>query len=831
MSMFAILETPLQDLRYTLRTIRQKPAFAITAIAMLAVGIGANTAMFTIVRAVLLKPLEYRDPDQLVHMTLENPRNVPITRGIPFTMPRVEQTRAAVRSFSSVGSYLRVPEAITLSGSGEPESVQGARVSANFLEVLGAKAPMLGRSFLPDEDAPGSPSVALLSADLWRRRFDASPNVVGQKITLDTRSYTVVGVMPDGFAFPFAGLDLWVSKPIEQFLLPSRFWQHVTTQVVFARLNPGVSLDQARAEMAVVNQQYIKAAPERADAQPDTVVRIDMLQDRIVSNVRPMLWILLGAVSVVLIVACANLASLLMARASSRSREFAVRAALGASRLRLAAQMLTESCFLSVVGGGLGVLLAYWILRTIPAVTPLPLPRAEEIKMDAAVLGFTSMLCLVTGILFGLIPAAQGSRVNLAGFLREAGAAAGRGSSRLRSFFGVTPRAVLVVTQVALSIVLLVGAALLLQSFQKLRMVDPGFDPKNLLTAKLSLPPARYDTPEKRARFFNDLEPRLASIPGVQNAGIARSIPTTQWFWTNVAVEGQPELESREQPRAQFQSVTPGYFEAMKIPLRRGRLFTARDNAPGAPPAYIVNETFARQFWPNYPEGLNPVGQHMGDGANKIIAAEIVGIVGDIREGGIVRRPTPEFYISGGFHAPQIAYLVVRTSIDPTQMVNAIRAEVRAIDPDQPLADIRMMSDILDKSMGHRRLSMMLLTTFAAFALALALIGLYGSLAYSVAQRTQELGIRRALGAETGNLLRLILSEAASLTGLGVILGCAAALGLTRVMKSLLFGIQATDAQTFIAVALLFIVTATAASLIPAWRATRVDPMIVLRAA
>ena len=432
----------------------------------------------------------------------------------------------------------------------------------------------------------------------------------------------------------------------------------------------------------------------------------------------------------VLLIACANLASLVLARASSRSHEFALRAALGAGRRRLIRQLLSESLALAVAGGALGFLLAYWSLAAIARIGALPLPRAEEIRLDGIVLGFTVALSMLTGVLFGLFPALEASRPDLADVLRQSGAAAAGGSSG-RSTLGVSPGGLLVMGQVALSLILLIAAALLMQSFARLRSVDPGFRPANLLTMKIPLPPRRYDTRQKRAAFHEELERRVESVPGVHKTAIMKSLPTTFRVWTNVSVEGQPEIEEgRDEPQAQLQSITPGYFRTLGIPLRRGREFTARDNSVNAPPVVMINESFAHRFWPSYPAGLNPVGQHMGEGADKIRSAEIVGIVADVQEGDLGEKPGPEFFVPLALHGPQIAYLAVRTAGDSLQMANAIRNEVLEIDRDQPVADIRTMDEVFDTALGHRRLTMILLGVFAAMALLLALVGLYGAVAY-----------------------------------------------------------------------------------------------------
>ena len=831
MNSIAYLETTWHDLLYAVRTMRRNPAFVMTAVLTLALGIGGNTAMFTVIRTVLLKPLAYRDPDRLVRVSADYPRlNAQDTT---ISLRRFLDMRAAARSFSGFGAFLLSPENLTLSGSGEPEALKGARVSANFLEILGVQ-PLLGRSFLAEEDTRGGPPVAMISAELWKRRFGGDPQIAGKPATLNATPHTIIGVLPAGFAFPFPGADVWAPRPSEWSWLPPRNWDGITVLIGFARLKPDVGLEQARAEMNVLNQQYAATHPAEANAK----VRVAWLKDHLVANVGPMLWMLFGAVGFVLLIACANVASLLLARATSRSREFALRAALGAARGRLIRQLLAESLLLAAFGGALGVLLAQWGVSAITREIAgnwtdysgrQLLPRAGEIRLDGLVLGFTVALSIATGILFGLFPSLRASRPDLADVLRESGADAGRGSSGRGGLLGVSARGLLVVGQVAMSIVLVIGAALLIESFARLRSVDPGFQPANLLTMKIALPPARYDTEQKKAKFFEELVQRVEAARGVREATVVMSLPTTAVLQTNVKIEGQPPVDPREQPSVQLQSITPGYFHTLGIPLRHGREFAARDNARGAPPVVIINESFARRFWPDYPRGRNPVGQHMGEGADKLDSAEIVGIVADVHERGLISNARPEFYVPCAVHPPQTAYLAARTEGDPRRFVNAIRRQAPTIDPDQSVSDIRTMDEVIEASVGQRRLTMLLLALFAAVALLLAVVGIYGVIAYSVAQRTRELGIRRALGAEQRDILRLVLSQGLGLALAGVALGIGGAFALTRVMQGLLFHVSATNPTTYVGVAALFVNVALAASYVPARRAARVDPAAALR--
>ncbi len=824
MNGLGFLETVWQDLRYALRTMRRSPAFTVTAVLTLAVGIGGNTAMFTVIDGVLLKPLDYRDPGRLVRLSLSNPQQGDNNGSFPLS--RLKEMRASAKSFSGIGAYLKFKENVSLSGRGEPEALSGARVSANFLDVLGVR-PLVGRSFLPQEDMSGSPAVAMISAKLWTQRFGSDPQVPGKTVTLNSTPYTIVGVLPEGFAFPFADTDVWLTRPEVWSVLPSRFWG-IAISNGFARLKPHVSPERAQTELDLLNRQYVLAHPE--DTRTGMTIRMTSLQDQIVANVRPTLWLLFGAVSFVLLIACANVAGLLVARANSRSREFAVRAAVGAGWGRLVRQLLAESIMLALGGGAFGMLLAEWVLSALRYVSVLNLPGVGEIRLDARALGFTMILSITTGILFGLFPSLRASRPDLAAELRESGAGAGRGASGRPKFFGVNTRGLLIAGQIALSIVLLIGATLLMKSFAHLRSVDPGFQSANLLTMKISLPLRRYDTDQKRNTFFREFVSRVDAVPGARNAAVVMSLPTvSDWLGTNVLVQGQPMLDGAHQPRSRVQSVTPGYFRTMEIPLRQGREFTARDNSPDAQPVVIINESFARRFWPAYPRGQSPIGQHLREGIDHTAWMEIVGIVADVHEGDLSANSGPETYVTNVVHSPQTAYLVVRAAGDPMSYAGVIRKQVLAVDRSQPVSEVRTMEQVLNATLGQRRLTMWLLGAFAGVALLLAVIGIYGVIAYSVEQRTQEVGIRMALGAQRADILRLVVGQGLVLTAAGVGLGLFGAFTLTRVMKGLLFGVSATDPATFVGVALLFVAVALVASYLPARRAARIDPMMALR--
>ena len=809
--MFA--STILRDLLYALRTMRRNPAFAVTAVLALALGIGANTAIFTVVRAVLLKPLAYRDPDRLVAITGGS------------TPARLEQIKTSARSFTGIGAFTG-QESVTLTGGAEPEVLKAARVSASFLPILGVH-PLVGRGFLAAEDSPGGPAVAIISAELWQRRFGGDPRITGKTITLAAEPYTIVGILPARFQFPFPGLDLWLTQPSDWPVLQPKSRALSPFLTIFGRLKPELTLEQASAEMAVIQRQYATSHPAMLDAKPKSPVRVTPWKDQLVGTVRSVLWMLFGAVGFVLLIACANVASLLLARASARSREFAVRAAIGARRGRLIVQLMSESVLLALAGGALGLLLANGILKGITSMTAIDLPRVGEIRLDGAVLAFTMALSVATGVLFGLVPSIGASRPDLVSVLRASGEAASSPGLK-RAMLGLNTRGLLVVGQVAMSIVLLIGASLLMESLVRLYHSNLGFNPENLLTARISLPVLRYGTDQKVNAFFEELIQRVGSVPGIRSAAAAMTLPMTGFAGSPVQDAGKPVLKLNERPIATILIVTPGYFRTLEIPLRRGRDFTERDK-DGAGRVAIIDEGLARRFWPAYPHGLDPVGQHLLIGGTDPHPAEIVGIVADVHQN-IENSAWPEsVYISFAQNPLDSAMLAIRTEGDPMRFATAVREQVQALDRDQPLSDIEAMDELVEAQLGQRRLLAMLLGSFAASALLLAVIGIYGVIAYSVAQRTAELGIRRALGAQQGDILRLVLAQGLALALSGVIIGTAGAFALTQFMKGLLFQVTPTDPITFAGVALLLLVVALAASYIPAQRAIRIDPMVALR--
>jgi putative ABC transport system permease protein len=798
------------DIRYALRAMRKNPLFSTAVVLTIALGIGCNTAMFSVIHAVLLKPLAYQEPDRVVMLS----------RGA--TPTRYNEMKAASQSYTELGAYSGSLEEMALSGAGQPEVLNGARVTANFLQVLGI-SPLKGRGFLQEEDAAGARAVVLISFELWQRRFGSDPQIVGKSIMLAGEPHTITGIMPSGFQFPFPKLDVWANKPAENPDIPVQSRPISPTLSLFGRLKPGLTVQQANAELAVLTQAYASAHPAMLDAKHDPPDTFRPLKDEIVNDVRSKLWMLFGAVGFVLLIVCANIGSLLLARATSRSKEFAVRAAIGAGRGRIIRQLLAESILLALVGGLLGTALAAISLRLLRGMTLADLPRVGEIRMDGAVLGFAVAISLVTGILFGLMPSLIASRPNLAGILRGNGEDAS--SSKSARWFG--PRGLLVVGQVALSVVLLIGASLLIKSLARINQVDPGFQSSGILTMKIALPPARYDNDEKKAAFYDELVQRVESQPGVRSAAVTWTLPMTGYAASPVQLASEAPRKLNERPIAIIETITPKYFLTMGIALRRGRTFNDHDTAKSTV-VIIINESLAKVFWPQYPNSIDPVGQNALVGI-RTAPVEIVGVVADVHQEGKDLSPTAAMYLPYTQRPPLSAMLAVRTDGDPLSFTNAIRNAILTINPDQPVSSVNTMDEVVEESEGQLRLIMQLLGIFAGAATFLTVIGLYAVIAYSVVQRTKEIGIRTALGAQRGDILKLIVRQGLWLSLTGVLVGMIAGFALTRVMKDLLFQVSTTDPATFIGVSILFVVVALLASYIPARRAAGIDPLVTLR--
>ena len=815
-----VMHSFLQDLRFGVRMLRKNPGFALAAIFTLALGIGGNTAIFTITSSVLLKALPYAQPQQLMSLDLKSKDG----QSHCCTLNRYEQVRDRSQSFTQVAAVAN--DNFNLTGRGEPLQVPAARMSANFFDMLGIK-PQQGRFFLPEEGKPEGKYVIVISDALWHSRFGGNSSAVGETIALDSTPYTIIGVLPAGMQFPFIGpADVWTPRYFEHTLFtPQRLRMGVGYLGIIGRLRPGISHDRAAAEMALLHQQFEKENPGAPDAQPDISASLTGLQESVVANIRPMLLILSGAVALVLLIACANVASLLLSRALSRKKEIAVRAALGARRAALIRQLLTESVMLALIGGVLGLGVSWAATRYLATLGSNNLPPGMPITMDARVLVFMIAISVLTGILFGIFPALQLSRTNVNQTLRDEGRGSTGGQGRMQA------RALLVVGQVALSLMLLIAAGLLVRSFSRLLHVNPGFDPENVLTMNVSLPTVKYADAQKQVAFFDDLLRRLAATPGVRKAAISAALPLTWKRVTPVLPEGQPEVPLPQRPFIDIEAISPLWFQTLRVPMKAGREFTDADDAQ-APKVLIVNETFARRYWPNE----NPVGKHiiMGRGPGP---SEVVGVASDTKNRGLALDPQPQIY----FPFPQIPWgnmnLIARTAADPYAMVSSVRAQVAAIDPDQPVTAVQPVTELMDASRAQPRFIMLLLGIFSAVALVLVIVGIYGVLAYSVAQRRQELGIRMALGAPKSDILKLVVNYGITLAAVGIAVGWVLAMVLSVLASSMysdkltgiLYKVSVRDQLTFLLAPVLFLAIALIASYLPARRATQVDPNEALR--
>jgi predicted permease len=799
-----VFEDLWKDIRYGARTLRRQPGFASVAVLTLALGLGANTAIFSVVNAVVLRPLPYAEPEQLVRLYEKRPK-LGRTRNV-VSAPDFMDWRAQGRTFDSMAAYNGWSASLT--GDGDPRQITGALASADLFRVLRAE-PALGRAFSAEEDRPGAPRVVVIADGLWRRRFGADPSAVGKTVTLNGEGYTVVGVMPAGFQFPDAETEVWSPLALDPQDQSSRGSHYLS---VVARLKPGVTLSQAQAEMDAIagrlEQQY--------QVNTGHGVNVFALHDEVVGGVRRSLFVLLGAVCFVLLIACANVASLLLARGAARQAEIAVRTALGASRWRVVRQLLAESLLLFVCGGGLGLLLAVWGVDLFVALSPAEMPRVHEIRGDAWVFGFAFLVSLVTGLAFGLLPALQASKPDLHGALKEGGRnRAGGRRSRVR--------ALLVVAEVASAMILLVGAGLLLKSFVRLRQVSPGFDTSNLLTMQLSLPQSKYAGDARQADFIRRVVASVGSLPGVRAAGAVASLPLTgnsasRYF----EIEGRAPRPAGEGLNANFNLASPDYFRALGVAVVSGRGFDEHDTA-GAPEVVVINETMARRFWPDE----DPLGKRMRIGNNPW--RTVVGVVADVKNEALAADPKPEMFYPLLQEPLPFMTLAVRTDADPKALAQDVARGVREVDADEPVYDVKTMDERLAESVSPQRLTAALVGIFAALAMTLAGVGIYGVISYSVAQQTHEFGIRMALGAQKGDVLKLVLRQGLLLALAGVLLGLAGALALTRVMSSLLYGVTVTDPATFAGVAAVLTAVALAACLLPARRATKVDPMVALR--
>jgi putative ABC transport system permease protein len=811
------MESFLQDVRYAFRTIRRSPGFAIIAVLALALGIGANSAIFSIVNAVVLKPLPYEQPQRLVQVWM---RFTGI--GIPKDQNWVSAPEFQDLQQNGSLAYIAAIDQnnYNVNINAQPERVLGAAVSVSFFPMLGVQ-PKLGRAFLPEEGQPGKEHVVLLGDGLWRRRFGADPNVTGRSVAINGQSYQIIGVLPRGFELP-RETELWTPLVFSnRDLSPDSRGNHGL--LVIGRIKSGLNLEQARADMQAVSQRIIEQHKDYPYSQFNFTVLLVPLLEQQVGDIKLALWVVMGMVGLVLLIACSNVANLLLVRASAREREIAVRQALGVRRWRLVRQLLTESAILGLLGGLAGLAVGYVTLPLLIALAGTSFPRVAEAQMDLPVLGFTVLISLATGILFGLAPALHAFRHVTYDALKEGshGGTAGARSQKLRSG--------LVIAEVGLSLMALAGAGLLVRSFLRLQQVDAGFRPEGVLTMSIALPEQKYARPEQARAFYRELLDRVRAFPGVDTAGAITGLPLTGIGWSGTATIDTQAVSPRDaNPEVDQRPVTPGYFEAMGVQLVRGRYFTDADNETAQPVA-IVDETLANRYWPNE----DPIGKRIHSGGNKSRNpwCTIVGVVRHVRYRTLEAPSRSEFYwpyAQTPFPLGSLS-LVIHTAREPLSLSVEVQRQVLALDPDQPVYRIRTMHQVLQASVARRRLSMLLLAIFAAMALVLAGVGLYGVMSYSVAQRSHEMGIRMALGAQTINVIRLVLRQGLFLCAMGVMAGFAASLVFARFMASLLYDTQSVDPVTFIAVAALLMMVALLACWVPAYRAARVDPVNVLR--
>ncbi|HEX5474755.1 MAG TPA: ABC transporter permease [Vicinamibacterales bacterium] len=807
------MDTLRQDLRYAIRRLFRAPGFSLIAIVTLALGIGANSAIFSVVNGVLLKPLPYPEPDRLVgvYHVSEGQRTV-------MSGPNFIDVAHASRTLEGAAAIQTTH--VILTGQGEPVRLSVAAVSASLFDVLRVR-PVLGRGFHADENTPGKTDVVVLAYGLWQERFGGDRAVLGRRIALDGVSKEIIGVMPAGFSYP-DDRSAWLPIAYDHnFVSAQRSAWYLD---VVARLKPGITERQAAAEVETIGRNLARAYP---DDDGEIGMTTMPLREALVGDIRRAVLVLFGAVGFVLLIACANVANLLLARAAARESEMAVRTALGAARYRLLRQLLTEAVLLSLAGGALGLLLAVWGVDVLVGLQPQGIPRLQNVRVDGVVAVFTFAIAAVTGIVFGLIPAFQATRGAVSNTLKEAG----RGA--LSSRGGARTRGALVVVEMALAVMLLAGAGLLIRSFVRLEAVDPGFATNRTLTFELTLPDARYAKEATRVLFFDELFSRLRALPGVQAADAVMGLPLTGMnFNISFAIAGRPPVPPAQQPSMEVRVASAGYFRTVGIPLRRGRLFTG-DDRPGSPQVVVLTETAARQFFPRE----DPIGKTITLGwgrtterGHRRAGGEIVGIVADVKDAGLNEANPPEIYLPLRQWPVDTMSVVVRTAVPPQSLTDAVRDSVHAVDPNLPVSNVRTLDDIVARSISQPRFYMLLLAIFAAVALVLAAIGIFGVLSYAVAQRTREIGIRMALGAQEGSVMGLVVRQAMLLAGAGIAGGILAALALSRALETLLFAVRPHDPATFAAVAALLAGVALVASYLPARRATRVDPIVALRA-
>jgi predicted permease len=793
-----------QEIRHCLRSLGKSPGFTILAILALALGIGANTAIFSVVNGVLLRPLAYGDPDRLVtilHFGQD-----------PVSPDDYLDWRKQSRSFQQMGAA-QVWNA-PLTGRDDAEVLSGMQVSPNIFSLLGVPA-FRGRTFEAGDDQPGHGHVAVLSHRLWQRRFGGDPKIIGQQVILNGESYTVNGIMPESFHFaPFwaTNADVWVPLLLDK-RLNDRGGRSLR---IFARLRDGVPLEQAQADIDVICRRLEAEYPATNAGMTAQVVP---LQEKVVSNIRPTLLVLLGTVGFVLLIACSNVANLMLVRANGRMKETAVRLALGSSRWRVIRQSLVESLLLSLAGAAMATVIASWGIRGLIASLPAEsLPRLNEVGIDKTVLAFTALIALLTGVVCGLAPALRAFRTDLQETLKSGGRGSTAGRSEHRT------RSLLVISEVALALMLLVGAGLMLRTFEQLEAVDPGFDPHHLLTLEVAAAGKSYRTGPSRIRFFDQLRPRLEAVPGVESVSFINHLPISGDIWTlGIIIYGRPDPPPGQQPTAAYRVVQPGYFATMKIHMLEGRDFNSHDLRDTTPVA-IVNEGLAKHHWP----GEDAMGQRLRLGANWLT---IVGVIKNVKQTDWTQNPDDEIYLPYAQSDAQFGYmtLVMRAHGDPLALSTPVEEQVRALDKDVPIAHVQSMEQVIADKLWRGRLAMTLLGLFAAVAVTLAALGIYGAISYSVSQRTGEIGIRMALGADSGDVLRMVLRQGLLTVGIGVVVGLCGAWILTRTLGTMLYGVTATDPITFVAVPVLLTALSTVACCLPALRASKVDPVTALK--
>ncbi len=793
----------LQDLRYGMRMMVKRPGFTLVAALTLALGIGANTAIFSAVNAVLLKPLPFPESEQLLDLSETFKPN-----GFgSVSVPTLEDWKAQNTVFTGISAYWFT--SFNLQSGDTPQRVPGLNVSANYFDVLGVK-PTLGRAFLPGEDVAGNERVVVLSNELWRRNFAANPNVINQTIPLNGQQYTIVGVMPPELSSLYRTVQIW--SPLV-FSETDRLERGNHKFLVIGRLKSGVTLAQARDNMNAI------AARLEAQYKNGRGIRLTRIEDLWVANVRSTLVMMMVAVGFVLLIACTNVANLLLARATVRRREISIRIALGAGRRRLVQQFLAEGLLLSVLGGGLGIALAWWSMGVLGRIAFPFLPRSQEIRIDARVLLFTLAVSMLTSLVFGVIPSLQAGKTDVQTTLKEGG------NTASDSFVGGWLRQLLVVIEVAAAVVLLIGAGLMIRSVLRIREVEPGLQPQNLLTAKITLPAERYTDAESAIRFYQQVLERVKNLPGVQTAAVISHLPVEETGYNGNISVADKTYPPNESPLVEYRVVSEDYFQTAGVPLLRGRLFNKREG-DDKQPVVVISDAMAKQVWP----GEDPIGKQITDDPK----ATVIGVVGDVKNRGMLQQPVPEMYAPYTVKDfwPDMRWnmrLLVRSTLDNNSIASAVRREVQAVDPAQPIYAVQGMNLVIENTVRDKSLNTTLLSVFAGVSLLLALIGVYGVMSYTVAQHTREIGIRIALGAQPGTILKLIIGRGLMLVSTGVVIGVLASFGLTRFIENMLFGVTPTDPLTFAMIVVLLGFVALLACLIPATRAMRVNPIVVLR--